>query len=390
MDPSKPKILFISHDANRAGAQLFLLNIMKDFKASGYSMELLCLVKWGPLLEEFEAVCTVKGLPQQEDSGRIKRLFSKGIENRQIEYIKSEFRNGNFDLIYANTIASAQGALMLKEELNVPLITHIHELQFSLDLYANEVERNKLLTDSEGIIACSQAVSDNLIKNDPRLKDKTTVIHSFVDNEAVLNTLIHTNSRAIKEEFGIPQNTYLVGACGNAEWRKGLDVFINFVAAAQQDQELKDKVHFVWIGVKKEGEYFDKIAYDVAKMGIGNSISFIAPTPKAIEIINSLDVFLVSSREDPFPLVMLEAALCEKPILGFEKSGGCGEFVKDSAGLLTEYLNIQGLVENLKFLRNNPDLSSLKGQTGKKQVLELYNFDTSVIKLKKYLANFGS
>ena len=37
------KILFISHDANRAGAQLFLLSIMRYLKQKGVEMQLLLL-----------------------------------------------------------------------------------------------------------------------------------------------------------------------------------------------------------------------------------------------------------------------------------------------------------------------------------------------------------
>ena len=49
------KILFVSHDANRAGAQLFLLSIMKYFKASGTEVILLVINDWGNLKSELES-----------------------------------------------------------------------------------------------------------------------------------------------------------------------------------------------------------------------------------------------------------------------------------------------------------------------------------------------
>lgn len=384
MSSSKPKILFISHDANRAGAQLFLLNIMKDFKQKGFEMELLCLTKWGPLLPEFEEICAVSTVPES-NQGRIPKLFGGNPDDATLSYIKARYYRFNLDLIYANTIACAGLAVLAKRALDIPLISHIHELQFSLDMYASKEDKENLFSLSDGIIACSQAVADNLIANNGVDERKVEVIHSFVDNDRVMDTIQQSDPEQIRAEFGLPKGQFLVGACGNAEWRKGLDIFISI---AQEAITRLDSVHFVWIGVKPEGEYYEQVMYDVRKMGIENKITFISPTPKAVEIINILDAFLVSSREDPFPLVMLEAALCEKPILGFENSGGCSEFVKDQAGLLASYMHISGVVENLNAFVENEKLRREKGRTGRKQILELYNFEQSSLKLKNYLAKF--
>lgn len=386
---SKPNILFVSHDANRAGAQLFLLNIMKDFKAAGYGIQLLCLLKWGPLLSEFEEVCEVKESPKQ--SKKKSKILSKIIKadaKRDFKgFIDETYGSKKIDFIYANTIATACSATQIKEVLSVPLISHIHELQFSLDLYARKSEKENLLKSSDGIIACSQAVKDNLVEGDPSLASKTTVIHSFVDNESVLKLYKNSIAESIKEEFKLPKDAILAGACGNAEWRKGLDIFISLVNAIKQ-KETKQKIHFVWIGLKAEGKYYEQIMYDVRKMGISEYVTFINPTPKAVEIINALDVFVVSSREDPFPLVMLEAALCKKPILGFKNTGGCSEFVKDEAGILAAYLDVEGMAENLLYLADNKEIREAKGQNGHNSILTNYSFEHSVEKLKVYLEKF--
>ncbi|AWV97345.1 glycosyltransferase family 4 protein [Arcticibacterium luteifluviistationis] len=386
---SKPNILFVSHDANRAGAQLFLLNIMKDFKAAGYGVQLLCLLKWGPLLSDFESVCEVKESPKK--SKKKSKLLSKiiKIDSKKgfSSFIKETYGSRKIDFIYANTIATACSATQIKDVLQVPLISHIHELQFSLDLYAGKSEKENLLKSSDGIIACSQAVKDNLVEGDSTLASKTTVIHSFVDNESVLELFKNSVPKAIKEEFNLPQDAFLAGACGNAEWRKGLDVFINLVNAIKQNNS-NQKIHFVWIGLKPEGKYYEQIMYDVRKMNIADYVTFISPTPKAVEIINALDVFVVSSREDPFPLVMLEAALCQKPILGFKNTGGCSEFVKDEAGILAEYLDVNGMAKNLLYLANNKEIREAKGKSGHNSILTNYSFEHSVEKLKQYLDKF--
>jgi glycosyltransferase involved in cell wall biosynthesis len=49
------------------------------------------------------------------------------------------------------------------------------------------------------------------------------------------------------------------------------------------------------------------------------------------------DLFFLSSREDPFPLVMLEAGYAETPIIGFKGAGGVNDFLAAHPELLVEY-----------------------------------------------------
>jgi glycosyltransferase involved in cell wall biosynthesis len=377
MTGRKKNILFIGHDANRAGAQLFLLDVIKSLKSKGYGVQLLLLAKWGPLLDSFESICEVLEYP------KIQVVKFKIIRSNPQKSISTFFANNYalVDLIYANTIASSTITSIAKKILNVPLISHIHELQFSLELYSKKSDTTNMMNNSDKIIACSQAVGDNLIENNKSLKNKVSIIHSFVNNEKVLDILKNSKKDLIKSEFSLPPNTFLAGACGNSEWRKGLDIFISLVNTTKNKSN-SIPIHFVWIGLKAEGEFYNQIIYDVEKMGIKHLITFLEPTPKAVEIINVLDVFIVSSREDPFPLVMLEAALCKKPILGFRNTGGCSEFVKDEAGILNEYLDINGMSENLTLLATNENLRKRFGVAGQKSILQNYSFEHSIKKIK--------
>lgn len=380
------KILFVSHDANRAGAQLFLLNVMQYLKKRGITMHLLLLGE-GVLEKDFEEVCTVSKYPKENVRKSIyKKAISKIIlrqKNQKVQ-LNALLLSENFDLIYANTIATAWVMPELLNFLKVPLITHIHELEFSIQLYSTEQARSFLFSHTTKLIACSKAVAENLIDKHHFSEDKIEIIHSFVANENVLARSQTTDNEAVKKKYKLPSNKYLVGACGNAEWRKGIDIF-TLVATGVLGLADKDKFHFVWIGVKKEGEYYDQICYDIEKLGIQKKITFIEQTPDAIELITCLDIFTLVSREDPFPLVMLEAALAKKTIIGFEKTGGCSEFIEADAGVLVPYLNIQEMAVQIVECFNHQELAKELGQKAKEKVLKKYSFDNSVIKIEELL-----
>jgi len=55
------------------------------------------------------------------------------------------------------------------------------------------------------------------------------------------------------------------------------------------------------------------------------------------------DGLVLTSREDPFPLIMIEAAALGMPIAAFN-SGGVKEFVKEGMGIVIDSNNTEDLV----------------------------------------------
>ncbi|MFN8429948.1 MAG: glycosyltransferase family 4 protein [Spirosomataceae bacterium] len=372
MSAKYPNILFVSHDVNRAGAQLFLLNIMKDLKSKGYGVVLLSIDVWGSLKNEFEENFPTYYLNQTTDKKKWAFLREKKTTSA-IELLASKYQ---FDLLYVNTIASAGILGILKTAFNKPIITHIHELSYSIAQFGTPDAIDNLFNFSDKIIACSQAVADNLLKY--KKNADLTVIHSFVDNKNILERVSACNNSNIKDKYGLKEG-FLIGCCGNADWRKATDIFVLIASAAKNHPDWK----FVWIGIKKDNEYFAQLKYDSERLGIEENIIWIEPTPDAVEIINQLDVFMVPSREDPFPLVVLEAALCEKPIAGFKNTGGADEFIENDCGYRATYLNINEMVQNLESLYINTNERILLGKNAKQKVIKLYSFENSIVKLEK-------
>lgn len=383
------KILFISHDANRAGAQLFLLSVMKYLKQKGIEMQLL-LLGGGVLENDFSEICPNHFWQSANSQQKgLKKAISKFVksqnETNATQQLLESLKKANFDYIYANTIASAHVLPKLTEFVNAPLFAHIHELEFSISLYSQKNDRDFLFKYTTKIIACSKAVAENIIENHGVPAQKIEVIHSFVDNESILNRFERTDKQFIKKKYNLPETGFLIGGCGNAEWRKGIDVFVQVINQIMNTSN--ENCHFVWIGVKKEGDYYEQILYDIAKMGNGDKITFIEQTPDAIELINCLDIFTIVSREDPFPLVMLEAALAQKTMIGFDKTGGCSEFIEEDAGIIVPYLNTFSMASSITKLFLNQSFAKQLGQKAKDKVLNKYSFENSVLKIEGLLGS---
>lgn len=370
----RPKeILFISHDANRAGAQIFLYNAMSFLKTRGYKIVLLLVNEWGSFREELETDFVTYSMVAKPKT-TLDRFFKSNTT--VFEHIKAKH---SIDLIYANTIASVHILEELKTTFGAPVITHIHELAYSIQQYGCAKALEHTFKFSDQIIACSNAVAANLSKyGNP---NKIEVVHSFVNNDKILRLIENSNKFQILRDFGLEENFTWVCACGNADWRKAPDIFVQIAANTNQSN-----VKFAWIGIKSDDSLKAQLQYDAEKLGVNHKIAWIEPTPRAVELINAMDFFLLCSREDPFPLVMLEAALCEKPILGFENTGGGDEFIQDDAGVRVSYLNVQEMANAISGL--DKAKAAQYGYVAKQKVLDNYSYEKSMLKIENLIENF--
>lgn len=371
--PRQKEILFVSHDANRAGAQIFLLNIMKHLHKNGYKIILLLVNDWGSMRDEFEENFVTYSLNHPPKSA-IDRFFKSGTST--IEIIKTRH---NIDLIYANTIASVNLIEALKTCIGAPVLTHIHELQYSIMQYGVPDAENILFRFSDKVIACSEAVAKNLQKYGS--SESIEVIHSFVNNDAVISIYKTSEPKNILNEFGLDSAYTWVCACGNADWRKAPDIFVQIAAKVTSPH-----IKFAWIGIKQDDILLSQLKYDAERLNIAGKIHWIEPTSKAVALINAMDYFLLCSREDPFPLVMLEAALCQKPVLTFKNTGGGDEFVQEDAGVRVDYLDVNKMAQEIDLM--TPEKKLAFGVTGQKKVLDNYSFENSILKIEGLIESF--
>ena len=116
---------------------------------------------------------------------------------------------------------------------------------------------------------------------------------------------------------------------GKISYRKGYDIFINIAEICHQKNP--GKFSFIWIGDAENKAIEDELQ-QVSLQHEEHNIHFIGMMPHAYDSLLPFDIFLLSSREDPYPLVVLEAAFQKVPTICFKEAGGIKEFVGVDAG----------------------------------------------------------
>ena len=256
-------------------------------------------------------------------------------------------------------------------QINTPMIVHIHELYFWIKYRLGIDKFNKYLKYNPKFIACSNFVKDNLVNNFNINAEKIEVIHDYVPVEKLIENITKTRAE-IRQELNLSEDTFVIASCGTLDWRKGADLLVALVVLLKEKLPAK-KFVYLWIGAFPNELSEFEMDFTIKKAGLEENIMLIGHQTNPVNYLNASDIFVLLSKEDPFPLVMSESAVCKLPIVGFEGSGGVSELVESDAGFLAPYLNLAVMVEKIAILYDNPNLRKEMGENAYRKVNELYN-----------------
>ncbi len=355
------KILFISHDANRAGAQILLLRFLKQLKnLPGYQFKVL-LRHGGSLLRDFEKVAPVYHWYHRETGNRQKvaRLLTRKSFQEQI---LSEIKNEGYDLIVSNTITNGELLHQLRTLVKCPIVTYAHEMPMGIAMYTDPSSFNQTLRYTDYYWACSEAQRLIYIERFGIDPSRIAVLPSLLPDGAWQLQPSEEAVAQIRKLLELPQDALLVGAVGTFDWRKGIDVFVQLARQSQPD------VHFVWVGGHEHQVEYHMISEDLRRLGLSDRVHLVPHSDRPFDFISAFDVFVLTSREEPYPLVVLEAALLARPIVCFAQSGGAPDFVETDAGFVVEYLNSTAMSQSISQLLQNPELRQKMGHTAREKV----------------------
>ena len=86
------------------------------------------------------------------------------------------------------------------------------------------------------------------------------------------------------------------------------------------------------------------------------------------------DIFAMTSREDPFPSVVIQSLEVSVPVVGFRDAGGFSVLLKQGAGILVEKENIIQYANALSYLLNYPQECHALGEKGAALIRQSFSF----------------
>ena len=360
------KIVFISHQASRTGAPIVLLHLLRWLKQHTSFHLTIVLGEGGELESEFRQVAETHvwqlHAPRSVWQGRWQRLI--GHQTSHQRRIMSRLKQVAPDIIYANTIVSAPLGIRLKQQLQCPLVCHVHELGVVINEFIGREAFTRVSTEVDFFIAVAGAVAANLRQQHQIPATKITNVYEFVP---VLDARDYLPARRrVRQELGIPDDAFVVAGAGPIDWRKAPDLFIQVAQHVGEHQGIPTV--FIWPGGNLSSVDGWRVQHDVAHAGVEKQVHFLGAKANPYDYLSAADVFLLTSREDPYPLVCLEAASLGKPIICFADSGGMPEFVEQDCGFVVPYLRTDLMAAAVLQLRDSVELRHTLGDNAARKM----------------------
>jgi glycosyltransferase involved in cell wall biosynthesis len=386
--PSDLRVVFLGADVSKSGAPMLLLHFVRWLR-SHTSVPFGVVSIWeGALSEDFRSVAPTMALHEDKLWMRLSLRFFRTESRKAVRRALRRSRLLRFvrrqkaNLIYANTVAVAPEVKVLADA-GYPILWHIHEMSFNIAYSGGRAFRENLNCAAR-FIAASHPVKQSLVSDMGVPACKIDVVHEFIEPPNLDRSQIEKARDSLRREMKIAPDAFVVGMCGAMDWRKGVDLFPILVKHLFS-QPCSRRVHVVWIGGDWEGIYTLQMRHDLSRLGLEDRVHITGFKANPLEYMATLDAFALTSREDPFPLAMLEAAAFGLPVVCFAQSGGAVEFVGDDAGRVVDYLDVAGMAEALIELANDPIVRTGLGERARKKVLDTFTSEHQAPKLFEIL-----
>ena len=307
------RICVVCHEASLTGAPRIGFDIAA-FLAGRHETTLL-VKRSGPLI----AFPRYARLRQAYRSLETSHLVSNLTYRQRVEKAVGVLEELRPDILYVNSVASGEWC-EAGSRAGLPVALHTHETRDSLPGLLSSICTPRVLRWTDLLVGASrQAIEDIEGLTSTSVRNHLD-LGIFLDVETVLERSAATvppgvNAKGEPLEDGKRRTRQVVGMCGLAQPRKGPDIFFDVATRLPG-------FDFLWIGPWRPPETDENggTLERFERLALPNFYATgLVDNPYAY--LRQLDAFVLTSREDPNPLVVAEALLLGKRALAFTGTG---------------------------------------------------------------------
>ena len=302
LERNAQKILLVGHDACSHGAQM-LLRSMASLMTRQFGLDVTILLKdSGNMLNAYKAICDTVLLHELEGG------------------LRHWTRTNQFDIAVCNT--SVTGDLVPElSECGIKVVSLIHELPNLISEYKLQSHIDNIANHADHVLFPSEIVERGFASFSDGDNAKR---HIRPQGTYKTINFSETSRRDIRKDLGMSDDEKLVLNVGYADLRKGFDLFLQ---TAMQMVDQDKSVHFAWAG-KLAPEMQRWVASSITGTEYENNIHLVGFTDRMADYYSACDCLYLSSREDPYPTVVLEAMNVGVPVVLYRNATGFDKLMK--------------------------------------------------------------
>ena len=368
-------VLYVAHNSEvekGGGASILLYNLMLDMKKRYNVIPYVLAPSAGELsnkcrennIEIFiSEYCLWAMIEQKKTFVEILKYYPRKVrEYFRLQKIIESLQRKKFDLIHTNTSVIDIGA-RIAQSLSIPHIWQLHE--YGCDFLKPVSYVRQQFNNTSAIITVSRAVCEyySSVKKLCPI-EKIRVIYGGVK---------------VPEEYNKTHNGR-VNFCmiGVIQENKNQLMAIN---ACIKLKNFTDKFMLHIIGTGKE-EYLSELKQIINANGLDDNIKFWGFRRDINTILQNMDVGLMLSRREAFPLVNIEYILNYMPVIGVNV-GGIPELINNDCGFICELDDSEKLAELMHKFMINPELLPQMGNNARERAASNFSLERNTDEIYK-------
>ncbi len=337
----KKKIVFILPSLNGGGAERVVLTLLSHINREKFDPILILLTKEGRYLNELPSFVKVVDLAQPRARYAIFSIYKK-LKEINPDIVFSTLGHLNLFMAIIRPLFSKEVKFISRESNTVSIQNKREKYPKIFDFLYSHVYSN-----FDHIIAQANSMKNDLVENYGIEDSKITVIYNPIDIEKI--------EKMSNEKLDIVLDKEKINliVAGRLSYQKGFDYLLDAFA------KLTKNYHLYILG---EGEDEEDLKAQAKALEIDKRVTFVGFDSNVYKYMKNCDLYVLSSRYEGLPNVVLEANICQIPVVAFDGYGGTNELIKDGFnGFLVKAYDIDKLSDMIVFASSyNFDLKEVK------------------------------
>lgn len=284
-----------------------------------------------------------------------------GIKERlkSFLFLSKELSEGKYDIIHM-------------ESIYLSIIPKLLHKKFTVTLHSWGLKKNIFAPRATRIIAISEGMKQEAItRHGYKESDIDIVLHGVSPRFA--EPFTNDDQQSIRKQLELPTDKILIGIVASIEPRKGHHFLLE--AVSMLPKEMIDRIHMVFCGNYK-GEGSQKwISEQISKFDLDSKVSLLG-FQDPLDVYRSLDIFVLPSIWEGFPLTAVEAMLANCCVIRSNVQGAKEQIIDGETGFVFESQNPEALYKTLTALLTDTKLIKQVAANGREYALKNFTLDT--------------
>ena len=338
------KVIHVLSDMKIGGAGIWLLNMLDATDRDRFDIKVV--LPKGSLLAD-----KVRGLGFETIA--VDGMKDRSFDAAAVGLMLGIFRRERPQIVHTHASLSARIAAKLAGAKIINTKHCIDSRRTGLKKLAGACLNNCL---SDGIVAVSEAAKQNVIDSGVD-KKKISVIYGGIRQVKELDA---EEKNLVRQKWGIAPEDIVVGIIARLAEVKGHKHFLEAAEIISRDN---DNVKFLVAGSGPKEQQLKEL---VKQQGLESKVIFTGFMENVYEILNIIDINVISSLSEALCLSLIEGMSIGKPSVGTD-TGGVPEVIQDGYnGYLVPVGDSRKLAEVILKLVLDPELRKTMGDRGRK------------------------